>query len=96
MEQKSHLGIVLLINIVYIIEIGILRDSLVGANRMLRGGSWKNGDNNSRVNDRNGWNKPTNASENIGFRVLLIQKGSRRHFMTKGSFKSRKILDNTL
>jgi len=51
----------------------LLKD--IAPNSVLRGGSWNNNDNNSRVANRNN-NNPDNTNNNIGFRVarsLLIQ-----------------------
>ncbi|HOQ80616.1 MAG TPA: SUMF1/EgtB/PvdO family nonheme iron enzyme [Candidatus Cloacimonadota bacterium] len=40
-----------------------------GSNRVNRGGSWNNNDNNCRVANRNN-NSPGNSNNNLGLRVL--------------------------
>jgi hypothetical protein len=40
-----------------------------GQNKVLRGGSWNNNDNNLRVANRNN-NNPANRNNNIGFRCV--------------------------
>jgi formylglycine-generating enzyme required for sulfatase activity len=39
--------------------------------RVLRGGSWNNNDNNLRVSNRNN-NDPTNTNNNVGFRCVSM------------------------
>ena len=44
-----------------------------GSNRVNRGGSWNNNDNNCRVANRNN-NNPDNSNNNLGFRLSAQQK----------------------
>ena len=46
---------------------------VMGANRVLRGGSWINNGRNVRSANRNR-NEPDNRNNNIGFRLALAQK----------------------
>ena len=48
---------------------------VIGANRVLRGGSWNNNGRNVRSANRNR-NEPDNRNNNIGFRLALGQTGS--------------------
>jgi hypothetical protein len=46
----------------------------MGADRVIRGGSWNSNARNVRSANRN-WNEPGNRNENLGFRPARIQKG---------------------
>jgi hypothetical protein len=50
----------------------IMGNNCKGSNRVLRGGSWNNTPQNSRVANRNN-NTPDNRNNNIGFRVVSSQ-----------------------
>ncbi|MBW2737428.1 MAG: SUMF1/EgtB/PvdO family nonheme iron enzyme [Deltaproteobacteria bacterium] len=47
------------------------RASIVGSNRVLRGGSWNNNGQNCRSANRNN-NSPDNRNNNIGFRLVFV------------------------
>ncbi|MCB0290739.1 MAG: SUMF1/EgtB/PvdO family nonheme iron enzyme [Calditrichaeota bacterium] len=47
------------------------RASIVGSNRVLRGGSWNNNAQNCRSANRNS-NHPANRNHNIGFRLVFV------------------------
>jgi hypothetical protein len=54
----------------------IIRSTIAGSNRVLRGGSWNNNARNCRVTNRNN-NSPDNRNNNNGFRLVLVP--ARRH-----------------
>jgi len=47
------------------------RASIVGSNRVLRGGSWNNNARNCRSANRNN-NPPDNRNSNVGFRLVFV------------------------
>ncbi|PZN82862.1 MAG: hypothetical protein DM484_05690 [Candidatus Methylumidiphilus alinenensis] len=55
---------------------------VIGANRVLRGGSWNNNGRNVRSANRNR-NEPGNRNNNIGFRLALAQKDSYIPLLTR-------------
>ncbi|TLU88034.1 MAG: hypothetical protein FDX21_01310 [Chlorobium sp.] len=48
-----------------------MRASVVGSNRVFRGGSWNNNAENCRSANRNR-NTPDNRNNNIGFRLVFV------------------------
>ncbi len=48
--------------------------TVIGTNRVLRGGSWNNNGRNARSANRNR-NEPDNRNNNIGFRLALAHTG---------------------
>jgi len=49
----------------------LLRSSIVGSDRVLRGGSWDNEPRNCRMANRNG-NSPRNRNNDLGFRLVSV------------------------